>query len=372
MVKKKFKTMIAIGLTFAMIFGSCVTTWAVSADAADVGTEVGNFSFVIENGEAKEELCAEHIVIEKYDDLLEYNSATKKIDAENWRYAPDSYDQEERLFVSNCVIMRTNPEASFAIDAGCIVAVMQYTKNNSFYIQYDSEEAAAEAVKSLKEVDGVRYAEQNSWYFNGEEPTQEPERFPFNDVSEGDWFYSAVKALYDGKIMTGPGTVVIDPTGKFGPYERLARAQFALILYRIEEKPKFETEKKFSDIAGDEWYGEAVLWAAENGIVTGYENGFYGPADNITREQLAAMLYRYAKYKNYDVSGTADYSTFKDADDMQAFSKDSMNWAVANGIIKGKDLDGDLVAETLQPQGSASRAECAVMLQRFLEKYAEE
>lgn len=361
-MKKRFKTIIAIGLTFAVTLGSCVTTWA--ADAADAVTDIGNMSVVFENGEVKETLCAEHIVIEKYDDITEFSSATHRIDKENWKYAPDSYDREDLPFVSNCVILKVNADASFAIGAEHVVAIIQYTRNNRFYIQYDSQEAAEEAVKVLEEKEEVKSAAQNKHlFFEVEGPTKEPDRLPFIDVMETDWFYTAVKALYDGKVMLGPAP------NTFAPYEYIARAQFALILYRMEEEPKFTTEKNFSDITGDEWYGKAVLWAAENGIVTGYENGSYGPADYITREQMGVMLYRYAKYKGYDLSGTADYSTFKDTDDMQVFAKDGMNWAVGNDIIKGKDLDGDLTAETLQPQGSTSRAEGAVMIQRFIEKY---
>lgn len=363
-MREKIKTVIVIGLIFAMTLGSSAIAWA--ADSADVGTDIENILLVIENGETKEELCAEHLIVEKYDTLLEYHSAMKRIDEENWKYAPDSYARENMPFISNCVIMRADADSFLAIDADHIVAVVQYTGNHSFYIQYDSEEAAEEAVKELNELEGVVYAGQNVRIsMDVEAPAQEPESPFFKDVSENDWFYTAVEALYEGKVMMGPENDI------FEPYENLARAQFALILYRMEETPKFETEEKFNDVSGDEWYGKAVLWAAENGIVTGYENGFYGPADDITREQLAAMLYRYAKYKNYDVFGIADYSKFEDADNMQAFSRDAMDWAVANSIIKGKDLDGDSVEETLEPQGSASRAECAVMLQRFIGKYSE-
>ena len=188
-------------------------------------------------------------------------------------------------------------------------------------------------------------------------------KLPFTDVKETDWFYEAVCALYREDVIRGLDEFT------FGPYESVVRAQFATILYRMDKEPKFATEKTFSDIDADMWYTDSVLWAAENGIVTGYENGLYGPVDDITREQMAVMLYRYAKYKGYDISGSADYGTFEDADAIQVFAKDGMKWAVANGIIKGKDLDGDKVAERLEPQGSASRAEAAVMIQRFVEKY---
>ncbi len=193
----------------------------------------------------------------------------------------------------------------------------------------------------------------------------ENNKLPFTDVSETDWFYSAVEKIYDGKIMLGP------EDNKFSPYEKLARAQLAVIVHRMEEEPKTEAETIFEDVSGTEWYGKPVLWAAENGIVTGYENGYFGPADQITREQTAVILYRYAKYKGEDVSDSADVTSYKDAESIQPFAKEGMNWAVANGIVKGKDLDGDSQPETLDPQGSATRAECAVMIQRFMDKYQE-
>lgn len=360
-MKKRFKTIIAIAVAFAVVSGNSALAGTISADAADVNPDVRNGSFVIENGEVNEELSSEDIVIEKYDDILEYSSATYRLVEENWEYAPETYDREGLSYISNCVILRANADASFTVDAEHVVTVIQYTGNNSFYIQYDSEEAAREGVKTLRETQEIRYAEQDNYFYMGfENPAQQPISLPFFDVAESDWFYPAVKVLYREGTMVGG-------TGFFWPYESVPRAQFALIVYRMEEEPEFTTEKKLHDISGDEWYGKAVLWAAENGVVTGYENGYFGPFDGITREQMAVMLYRYAKYKGYDVSGSADFSTYKDAGEIQEFAEDGMNWAVASGIIKGKDLDGDETAEILQPQGSASRAECAVMIQRFME-----
>ncbi len=364
-MKKRFRTIAAVGLAVAMLSGNCVAAWVGLTDVSAAGTEIESVSLAIENGKIKEELCAKDIAIETYDDIKEYSKAVHKIGNENWKYAPASYNkEEEKPFISNCVVMRVNTDAALTVDAAHMVAVIQNTKTNSFYIQYDSEEAAEEAVKVLNAMDGVKYVSQDAYGMTGlDGPTQTPNKIPFDDVSENDWFYEAVEALYDENIILGPYP------NTFAPYDYIVRAQFAVILYRMEKEPEFETEKAFSDVEADSWYGKSVLWAAENGVVTGYENGLYGTVDNITREQIAVMLYRYAKHKGYDVSGTADYSTFKDVDDIQVFAKDGLNWAVANGIIKGKDLDGDKAAESLEPQGSASRAETAVMIQRFTEKY---
>ena len=149
----------------------------------------------------------------------------------------------------------------------------------------------------------------------------------------------------------------------FGPYGQLSRAQFALMLHRMEDEVAVETDKTFGDITGDEWYGPAVLWAAENGIVTGYQSGDFGPADMITREQMAVMMYRYAKYLGQDVAVDADFDDFKDAASVSPFAADAMKWAVGNGIITGKD--GGTV---LDPQGNTARSEAAIIIQRFMQK----
>ena len=183
---------------------------------------------------------------------------------------------------------------------------------------------------------------------------------PYVDVTETDWFYDSVYYNYDAGTMTG-----MDET-HFGPYGELSRAQFALILYRIEGTPEVKTEKSFKDISGDEWYGQAVLWAAEAGIVTGYLDGNFGPVDNITREQMAVMMYRYAKYLEKDVTKTADISTFKDAASVSDFAKEAFAWANGMGIITGKE-EGTMLA----PQQNTARAEAAAIIERFMTAYAE-
>lgn len=180
---------------------------------------------------------------------------------------------------------------------------------------------------------------------------------PYTDVAEGDWFYNAVEYTYVEGLMTG-----MTPT-TFGPYGQLSRAQFALMLHRMEGEVVVETDKAFGDITGDEWYGPAVLWAAENGIVTGYQDGNFGPADLITREQMAVMMFRYAKYLKQDVTADADYTSFTDADSVSGFATEAMKWAVGSQIITGKDE-----GTKLDPQGNTARAEAALIIQRFMGK----
>ncbi len=140
------------------------------------------------------------------------------------------------------------------------------------------------------------------------------------------------------------------------------RAMVVTILWRLEGKPSAETAA-FTDVAANTWYAEPVAWASANGIVNGYGSGKFGPSDTITREQMAAIMYRYAMYKGYDVSGNgADLSVFSDADQISAWAVPAMKWACSAGLISGVGSD------TLAPRGSASRAQTAVILYRFCEK----
>ena len=182
---------------------------------------------------------------------------------------------------------------------------------------------------------------------------------PFVDVAKGDWYYDAVYYNYFEGIMTG-----LNDT-HFGPADSLARAQFAVILYRMNDEPDVEYKATFPDVADGVWYTDAILWAADTKVVTGYtDSGKFGPADKINREQMAVMMYRYANYKDYESDAPEDISGYKDADKVSAFAKEAMEWAVGNGIISGKD--GGTV---LDPQGNASRAECATIIMRFIEKF---
>lgn len=178
----------------------------------------------------------------------------------------------------------------------------------------------------------------------------------YKDIRFDDWFHLYVDQCYEKKLMIGLDENV------FGPYEILSRAQFATILSRMEELQSIPYDDIFNDVAEGEWYTEAVLWAAENDIVTGYENGCFGPSDTIIREQMAAMLYRYAKYKGYDTEENADLTEYPDATDVSDFASDAISWCVAKGIIYGND--GKLL-----PQGNTTRAECAAMISRFVNLY---
>jgi len=179
---------------------------------------------------------------------------------------------------------------------------------------------------------------------------------PFSDVASGAWYYDSVRYIYGKGIMTGLKEDV------FGPGQELGRGQFATILYRLEGSPDVTYTAKFPDVADKMFYTKPVLWANSAGVVSGYNNGRFGPADKITREQMAVMMYRYAKYKGYDVSVSDDLSSFPDAGNVSGFASDAVRWAVGIKLISG---DGGRI----NPQGNASRAQCAAIIMRFMNYY---
>lgn len=181
---------------------------------------------------------------------------------------------------------------------------------------------------------------------------------PFTDVHPDDWFYNDVMFVYQNGLMAGTS----DTT--FSPNAPITRAQVAVIFYRMAGSPAVTGDSPFTDVEngpGTAWYYNAVLWAQQNGIVSGYGDGTFHPGTNITREQLAVIFYNYAKLKGYDVSAVNDLSSFTDAGDVSDWALPAMRWAVGSGIMGGY---GDGI---LGPQGTATRAQVAAMLRRFIE-----
>lgn len=180
---------------------------------------------------------------------------------------------------------------------------------------------------------------------------------PFVDVGTGDWFYGDVEYVYDEGLMNGTSGTRFDPNGV------LTRAMVVTILYRMEVEPEaVRTFNTFSDVSRSDWYGEAVEWAAANGIVNGYSDGRFGPNDPITREQLAAILYRYAAFKGYEVTkaNTTSLAGYPDAAKVSGYAVPAVQWAVGKGLING-------VSGKLAPQSTATRAQVAAIIHRFLE-----
>ena len=180
---------------------------------------------------------------------------------------------------------------------------------------------------------------------------------PFTDVSEKDWFYGDVMFVYENGLMLGTSKTL------FSPHGTATRGMMATILWRMEGSPAPKGKNSFTDVEAGKWYADAITWTAENGIFAGYGKDKFGPDDPITREQLAAIFYRYADYKGYNLTVKGNLDKFKDADKITDYAKTAMQWAVGSGLMKGKS--GNL----LDPQGTATRAEIAAMLHRFIEKY---
>ena len=185
-----------------------------------------------------------------------------------------------------------------------------------------------------------------------------PETMSYSDVAEKDWFYDSVKYVYDNQLMNGVSE------DEFGPLNNLTRAMLVTILYRAEGEPEVSLENiQFGDVAMRSYYEKAVIWASEKGIVSGYDGNTFAPNDNITREQMAAIMYRYAKYKGYDVTvgENTNILSYEDALDISEYAFAAMQYAVGSGLINGK------TPSTLNPFDNATRAETAAILQRFFE-----
>lgn len=187
--------------------------------------------------------------------------------------------------------------------------------------------------------------------------------FLFTDVGENRWFYPAVKYVFDRNLMGGIDTVT------FSPNLDTSRGMLVTVLYRLDgAQERGETPDdpmEFGDVPAGKWFTDPVLWASDKGVVNGYGTGNFGPNDNVTREQVAAIFYRYAQYKGCDVSLRGDLSGYTDSDKVAGYARDAMSWAVGTGIIGGMDT------VTLAPKGNATRAQIATMLMRFDQFLAE-
>ena len=184
--------------------------------------------------------------------------------------------------------------------------------------------------------------------------TETPSKTKFNDVSANDWFASAVD------YVTGKGMMNGTADNTFSPKANTTRGMVVTVLYRLENQPS-TSAASFTDVASGAYYANAVAWANANGIVSGYGSGKFGPNDKVTREQLAAILYRYAQYKKYDVSGANSLDGYTDAQSVSSYAVPALQWANAAGVVTGKS------GSKLDPKGNATRAEVAAMLMRFCE-----
>lgn len=180
-------------------------------------------------------------------------------------------------------------------------------------------------------------------------------RNPFTDVKTSDWFYGAVEFAVKNDLFNGTTATA------FSPNAQMTRAMLVAVLYRLEGSPAVTGTSGFTDVNKGAWYTDAVIWANANGIVTGLGGGLFGVSDNVTREQLATILYNYAKYKGWDVTKAADLKAFTDASSISGWAQSAMKWSSAEGLVTG------VTETTLVPGGSATRAQVATILMRLAE-----
>ena len=239
-------------------------------------------------------------------------------------------------------------------------AISKVTKNKGTTIdlaQYDPTKSGATfegwyADKGLtKKITSVKLDANTTVYAKW---TEAPvSGLPFGDVKSADWFYNDVKYVYEKGMMAGTAADV------FAPNATTTRAMIVTILYRLEGSPAVTGTSSFVDVPAGQWYTDAVNWAAANQIVKGTSATTFAPNDSITREQMAAILYRYAQYKGYDVTKKADLSGYSDNGQVSAYAKDALAWANAAKLING------VTNTTLAPQGNATRAQVSAILHRF-------
>ena len=180
---------------------------------------------------------------------------------------------------------------------------------------------------------------------------------PYQDISRDAWYFEAVSEATDRGLFQGTSETT------FEPESTMNRAMLATVIYRMAGSPAGAAKTPFTDVAAADWFADAVAWAYENGVVKGMSATSFAPLQEITREQLAVMLLRYADLCGYDTSARASLKDFADAAKVSDYAADAMQWAVANGILNGTD------GKRLDPAGSATRAQCAAMLVRFQDKF---
>ena len=193
-------------------------------------------------------------------------------------------------------------------------------------------------------------------------PTEVEIVLPFTDCKKTDWFYESVKYTCIKGIMSGVSDKL------FQPQQSLTRAQFAALIYRLQDEPDVEYRPVFQDVPEDTWYTDAVLWANENEIIYGYGNGLFGTNNKITREEMATMMLRYGNFCSYEMDKREPLSKFSDANKVSGYAEEPMQWAVAEGILVGEKRGTKVF---LNPKGTAKRCEGAAIIERFMKKYGE-
>ena len=187
-----------------------------------------------------------------------------------------------------------------------------------------------------------------------EQPPKEPFVMSFTDVTENDWYYSAVAYVVENGLFNGTSATTFEPN------TYMNRAMLVTVLHRVADTPKTDGSNAFEDVKSTDWFYPGVLWASESGVVNGVSETRFNPLGNVTREQIAVILYRYASYLGYDVSARAALDDFADGAKVSGYAQEGMSWAVAEGLFKGAN-------GKLTPTDGATRAEVATLMQRYEE-----
>ncbi len=211
---------------------------------------------------------------------------------------------------------------------------------------------------TISAVGGAWDADQQTYAFDVVSGVTAIARFPFTDVPAGSWYYGAAAYAYNNGLFAGTTATT------FAPDMTMTRAMLVSVLWRLAGEPAPKGTNTFDDVPDGAWYTDAVTWAAENGVVAGIGNGRFDPDGSVTREQTAVILFNYAQSKGYDVSARADLSAFPDAGSVSGWAQDALAWANASGLISGAVRGTQTI---LDPQGSASRAQVAMILMGYVE-----
>ncbi len=229
-----------------------------------------------------------------------------------------------------------------------------YIKDGNLYISSEENAESFYVMAKSKESGNIT----DSCFITVKTPDPEPEwENPFIDVANTDWFFESVKFVNENSLMNGLSEK------EFAPYSNLTRAMLVTVLYRLEDEPATNRSIPFADVDMGAYYGNAVSWAKQNGIVSGITETEFSPNENLTREQIAAIMMRFAKYKGIDVSvgENTNILSYDDFFDISEYAISSLQWAAGSGLMKGK------TESTLNPKDNATRGEIAAILNRFLE-----
>ncbi len=273
--------------------------------------------------------------------------------------SPQVYTIELKKYVAPTSVKMSVPSKNLKVGGSwALMATVSPSNATERSVTWSSSDTSVATVSSSGIVDAVGpgTATITAKTANGKKATCTirvvSEEFPFWDVSSSAWYYNTIKETYELGLMTG----TVDY--KFEPNTEISRAMVATVLYRMEGAPNVQYKAKFNDVKSGEWYSVSVTWASEKGIVKGYDNGGFGPNDNITRQDLIVMLRNYAKAKGYKTEVNTDLSKYSDTNKISAYAKPAIQWAVSKGLV-GSD-------SKLNPIGKATRAEAAKM---FLQLY---